>query len=82
MLANLLITLVKSRVKRPWAFLNMVYLIKNQLMNYINIYRFLEDLGGCWREVNSRDGNQYENSLFERRGASFLKSAKKLLVKY
>src|SRR5690606_3685195 len=51
MLANLLITLVKSKVKRSWAFSNMVSLIRNQLMNYVDIYRFLEDPEGCWRKV-------------------------------
>jgi hypothetical protein len=64
MLANLLITLVKSKVKRPWAFSNMVSLIRNQLMNYVDIYRFLEDPEGCWRKVNYSNENRYENSLF------------------
>lgn len=68
MLANLLITLVKSKVKRSWAFSNMMSLIRNQLMNYVNIYSFLEDPEGCWREVTSRDGNRYENSLFSGTG--------------
>jgi IS4 transposase len=43
MLANLLITLVKSGVKRSWAFSNLVSIIRQQLMSHINIYRFLED---------------------------------------
>uniref|UniRef100_UPI00135C6946 IS4 family transposase n=1 Tax=Sphingobacterium bovisgrunnientis TaxID=1874697 RepID=UPI00135C6946 len=64
MLANLLITLVKSKVKHPWAFSNMVSLIRNQLMNYVDIYRFLEDPEGCWRKVNYSNENRYENSLF------------------
>lgn len=72
MLANLLITLVKSKVKRSWAFSNMVSLIRNQLMNYVDIYRFLEDPEGCWRKVIDRNENRYENSLFtEHRGLAF-----------
>ena len=72
MLANLLITLVKSKVKRPWAFSNMVSLIRNQLMNYVDIYRFLEDPEGCWRKVTDRNENRHENSLFtEHRGLAF-----------
>lgn len=43
MLANLLITIVRSKVKRRWAFSNMVSIIRQQLMNYINVYGFLED---------------------------------------
>lgn len=64
MLANLLVTLVKSKVKRAWAFSNMVSLIRNQLMNYMDIYRFLEDPEGCWRAITVRDENRYQNSLF------------------
>jgi IS4 transposase len=37
MLANLLITLIKSKVKRKWAFSNLVSIIRQQLMDYINI---------------------------------------------
>lgn len=72
MLANLLITLVKSKVKRSWAFSNMVSLIRNQLMNYVDIYRFLEAPEGCWRKVIDRNENRYENSLFtQHRGLAF-----------
>ena len=68
MLANLLITLVKSKVKRAWAFSNMVSLIRNQLMNYVDIFRFLEDPEGCWKELNFRNQNKYQNSLFSSAG--------------
>jgi len=47
MLANLLITLIKSKVKRKWAFSNLVSVIRQQLMNYIDIYLFLENPEGC-----------------------------------
>ena len=70
MLANLLITLVKSRVKRKWAFSNMVSLIRQQLMNYIDIYSFLEDPEGSWRRIIDDRKERYENSLFpELKGA-------------
>lgn len=72
MLANLLITLVRSRVKRSWAFSNLVSLIRQQLMNYINIYCFLEDPEGSWREVVKENKLKYQNSLFpEMQGACF-----------
>ncbi len=51
MLANLLITLAKSKVKRKWAFSNLLSVVRQQLMNYIDIYRFLEDPEGSWREI-------------------------------
>jgi transposase len=72
MLANLLLTLVKSKVERKWAFSNMVSLIRQQLMNYINVYRFLEDPEGCWREVTYKQKSEYQNSLFpQMQGAYF-----------
>jgi IS4 transposase len=64
MLANLLITLIKSRVKRPWAFSNMVSVIRQHLMSYINIYKFLEDPEGTWRQVICEQKWKYQNSLF------------------
>jgi hypothetical protein len=72
MLANLLITLVRSRLKRKWAFSNMVSIIRQQLMNYIDIYRFLEDPEGSWREIIKENKMKYQNSLFpEMEGACF-----------
>jgi hypothetical protein len=64
MLANLLITLVRSLVKRSWAFSNLVSIIRQQLMNYINIYGFLEDPEGSWREIIKENKINYQNSLF------------------
>lgn len=72
MLANLLITLVRSRVNRSWAFSNLVSIIRQQLMNYINIYYFLEDPEGSWRQIVKEYKNRYQNSLFpELEGAYF-----------
>jgi hypothetical protein len=64
MLANLLITLVRSQVKRSWAFSNLVSIIRQQLMNYINIYYFLEDPEGSWRQIVKENKTRYQNSLF------------------
>lgn len=72
MLANLLITLVKGKVKRGWAFSNLVSLLRQQLMNYINVYGFLEDPEGSWREIVNKNRSRYQNSLFpEMEGAYF-----------
>jgi len=64
MLANLLLTILKSRIKKPWAFSNMVTIIRHQLMSYINVYTFFEDPERAWRELikGNRLNNQY--SLF------------------
>lgn len=72
MLANLLITLVKSRLKRKWAFSNMVSIIRQQLMSYINIYAFLENPEKSWLVQITKDKFKYQNSLFpEIQGAYF-----------
>ena len=72
LLANLLITLVRSKVKRRWAFSNLVSIIRQQLMNYINIYHFLEDPEGSWRQIVKENKVKYKNSLFpEIKGACF-----------
>ena len=72
MLANLLISLVRSRVKRKWAFSNLVSVIRQQLMCYIDIYRFLENPEDCWLNCIKEQKNKYQNSLFpEMRGAYF-----------
>jgi hypothetical protein len=64
MIANLLVTLLKNRLKRKWAFSNLVSLIRMHLMDYINIYKFLENPEKSWNEVNQKRKNEYENSLF------------------
>ena len=64
MLANLLISLIKSKIKRSWAFSNMVSIIRRQLMNYINIYAFLEDPEKCWLIQIQNEKDKYQNSLF------------------
>jgi hypothetical protein len=72
MLANLLLTLIKSRVKRKWAFSNLVSLVRQQLMSYISLYKFLEDPEGSWRAVIQEDILKNQNTLFPgMRGAYF-----------
>lgn len=72
MLANLLITLVRSRLKHSWAFSNMVSVIRQQLMNYINIYAFLENPEKSWLLRIKEDKIKYQNTLFpEIKGAYF-----------
>ncbi|KAA6321537.1 hypothetical protein EZS27_028820 [termite gut metagenome] len=72
MLANLLLTLIKSKIKRKWAFSNMVSVVRTQLMSYINIFRFLEDPEDCLRAVIKEKEMTYQNTLFpEMRGLAF-----------
>lgn len=72
MLANLLLTLLKSRVKRTWAFSNLVSIIRQQLMNYINVYRFLEDPEKSWLAViREREKRDYNPLFSDLKGAYF-----------
>lgn len=72
MLANFLLTLVRSKINRKWAFSNMVSFIRKQLMSYINIYSFLENPEGSWNAVIKERNSNYKNSLFpETKGAYF-----------
>ncbi len=51
MIANLLLTVVHKRIKRKWAFSNMVTMIRQMLMYYVDLYAFLEDPEGVWRRI-------------------------------
>ena len=50
----------------------MVSIIRQQLMNYIDIYSFLEDPEGAWLRIIKQREKRYEMSLFpELKGAYF-----------
>ena len=71
-LANLLRTLVKSKLKHSLAFSNFVSVIRQQLMNYIDMYGFLEDPEESWRAIIKENKDKYKYSLLpEMRRAYF-----------
>lgn len=51
MIANLLLTLVRGQVRRAWSFSNLVAMVRQSLMSYIDLYRFLEHPEGEWLAV-------------------------------
>jgi hypothetical protein len=51
MLANLLLMILKSQIKRKWAFSNMVSVIRQHLMSYIDAGRFFENPEKAWQEL-------------------------------
>ena len=78
MLANLLITLAKSKLKRSWAFSNLVSVIRQQLINYIDMYGFLEVPEESWRAIIKENKDKYKYSLFtEMRGLTLEKPKKR-----
>jgi IS4 transposase len=52
LIANLLLTLVKRRVKRKWSFSGLATVIRQTLMHYINMWAFLEEPEKTWVEIN------------------------------
>jgi hypothetical protein len=48
LIVNLLLTVVKKKLKRSWAFSNLVSFCKIHLFNYINLMRFLENPEKDW----------------------------------
>jgi len=49
--ANLLLMILKSRIKRKWAFSNMVSVIRQHLMSYIDVRSFFENPEKAWQEL-------------------------------
>ena len=61
-IAMLLMQLVKHKLKRKWAFSNMVSLVRFHLMSYINLTSFLNDPEKSWQQHNKK--LQTEPNLF------------------
>lgn len=50
LITNLLLTIVKSKVRRNWAFSNIVTFSRIHLFNHIHLLRFLENPDKDWQE--------------------------------
>ena len=48
LIANLLITLVKNKIKRPWSFSGLATMIRILLMSYVSIQSFFEQPHKDW----------------------------------
>lgn len=48
LIVNLLLAVIKKKLKRSWAFSNLVSFCKIHLFNYINLMKFLEDPEKDW----------------------------------
>lgn len=64
LIANLLLSVIKSKVKKSWAFSNMTSIIRLHLMNYIDIFKFLNDPEKAWLKIVKEKRKEYQNSLF------------------
>ena len=59
LIANLLMTVVQKKLKRSWAFSNLVSFVKIHLFNYIHLMNFLENPEKDWRKVILKE-KQYD----------------------
>ena len=71
LIANLLISVIKSRLKRNWSFSNMASIIRQHLMNYIDIYKFLNDPEKAWISIVEKKKVEYQNSLFPKLAGAY-----------
>jgi IS4 transposase len=53
LIANLLLTVVRKRVRRRWAFSNLVTAVRQMLMYYVDIFAFLENPEQTWERINA-----------------------------
>ena len=66
LIANLLLSVIKKRIKREWSFSNLVTMVRQTLMYYIDLYRFCENPEKAWLEIiNQSNSSPLEPSLFE-----------------
>ena len=66
LIANLLLSVIKKRIKREWSFSNLITMIRQTLMYYINIYSFCENLEKAWLQIiNQSSSPPTQPSLFD-----------------
>lgn len=51
LIVNLLITVIRKKLKRKWAFSNLVSFCRLHLFNYIHLIKFLENPEKDWRKI-------------------------------
>jgi hypothetical protein len=51
LIANLLMTVIQKKLKRSWAFSNLVSFCKIHLFNYIHLLNFLENPDKDWQKI-------------------------------
>ena len=51
LIVNLLLTVIRKKLKRKWAFSNLVSFCRLHLFNYIHLIKFLENPEKDWRKI-------------------------------
>ena len=58
LIAQLLLKVVQSNIKRQWAFSNLVAVMRYHLMSYLHVLKFLENPKGHWQDLTTRPESQ------------------------
>jgi len=60
LIAMLLLTVIRGKITKSWAFSNMVSMISHHLMNYIDVIKFLNNPEKAWTEKNRANRNEID----------------------
>lgn len=63
LIIQLLMLVIQRKIKRKWAYSNMVCVIRFHLMTYINLFKFLENPKRKWEDLTTKT-NEIQLSLF------------------
>ena len=63
LIIQLLMLVIQRKVKRKWAYSNMVSMIRFHLMTYINLFKFLENPNQKWEHLTTKPPDK-QLSLF------------------
>lgn len=63
LIIQLLMLVVQRKIKRKWAYSNMVSVVRFHLMTYINLFKFLENPDKKWADLTTKT-NELQLSLF------------------
>lgn len=65
MIANLLLSVLQKKVKQPWSFSNLATIVRIILMNYYDLYSFLEKPEQDWKNILEIEPPPKMASLFD-----------------
>ena len=54
LIIQLLMLVIQRKIKRKWAYSNMVFMVRFHLMTYIDLFKFLENPNKTWLELTTK----------------------------
>ena len=58
LIIQLIMLVIQRKIKRKWAYSNMLSMVRFHLMTYINLFKFLENPAQEWRQLTTKTTNQ------------------------